>query len=320
MAARKARGLVDAGAPGDRGGPRDRRRAGRPLEGVDLRAPPLPPGEVAGYRLVITATGRSRGRRAGVSATARPHGVLGQRGRRSRPLRVHPARRGPPGSAAGHLLHQRAQPGAGHLAAAPLRRRAGPGIPHAAGPVDRGATGCSRTRAFPPRALIGNPPSTRECWTSSARATSPKPRSASRRVCRRHRAEPPHRAPRPARADDHRRLAPGQGPARGGVARARERGGGPVHVQPHRDLRGGREVPRRLRRRARLPVGDGLPGPRGLQRPPLRVLRRGGRRPPVRGDLGARLGRDRRGRDPGPGAPAPGTGPRRRARSAPRST
>ena len=63
----------------------------------------------------------------------------------------------------------------------------------------------SRPTGRPPRASIGRRRSTRECWSSSARVASPKPRSASRRVCRRHRTEPPHRPARSARADDRRR-------------------------------------------------------------------------------------------------------------------
>ena len=182
--------------------------------GVDLRAAALParrggrlPAGHHRHRAIPRSTSRS-------TATASGSACWVNSADDPDHCRVHPAGRGPPGAAAGHLLHQRAEPGAGLLAAAPLRRRAGPGVPGAARAVGRASgPAAARTRVVPPRALIGNRLSTRECWSSSARATSPKPRSASRRVCRRHRAEPPHRAARPARADDHRRVAPAARPS-----------------------------------------------------------------------------------------------------------
>ena len=90
-----------------------------------------------------------------------------------------------------------------------LRRRFGgrdrPGVPRPDGVSwPRSAPAC-RATVSPPRASTGRERWIRGCWNSSARVASPKPRSASRRVCRRHRTEPPHGAARPARADDHRR-------------------------------------------------------------------------------------------------------------------
>ncbi len=320
VAARKARGLVECGADGHRGGPRGGRRARRALDGVTCERRPYRAGEVAGYRLVVAATDDPDvdGR---VFRDGERHGVWVNAADDPDHCSVMlPAvvRRGP-------IVATFSTSGRSPAMATWLRRRyedeLGPEYLVAARPAGRAsATGSARPRVGRPRALIGNRPSTRECWTSSARATSPKPRSASRRVCRRHRAEPPHRAARPARADDDRRVAPRQGPPRRGRPRARERGGRALDLQPHRDLRGGREVPRRLRRRARLPLRAGLPAARGLQRPPLRRVRRGGGRPPVRGHLGARLGGDRRGRDPRPGARRVDPGAGGAARSARRST
>ena len=67
-----------------------------------------------------------------------------------------------------------------------------------------------------------------------------------------------------------------------------------LDVQPHRGLRGRREVPRRLRRHPQLPRRDRLPRARGLRRPPLRPLRPRGHPPPLHRHRRARLGGRRR--------------------------
>ena len=105
----------------------------------------------------------------------------------------------------------------------------------AAGPSDRGPRLAGGAR-------LG------DAGPASARVASPKPRSACRRVCRRHRTEPPHRPARAARADDRRRRR--ACPRRCTTSSPRDhvvRGRRAVDVQPHRGLRRRRAVPRRLR-------------------------------------------------------------------------
>lgn len=79
------------------------------------------PGEVAGYRLAIAATGEAAVD-AQVYADGEAQGVLVNSADDPAKLPVHPAGGGPPGTAAGHLLDQRRQSGPGHLVAPPLRR------------------------------------------------------------------------------------------------------------------------------------------------------------------------------------------------------
>ena len=88
--------------------------------------------------------------------------------------------------------------------------------------------------------------------------------------------------------------------------RQRPRGRGAEHVQPHRGVRGHREVPRRVRRHPRLPVRHRPPGTRRAASVPVRAARRRRRRASVRGRVRARLGRHRRERDPRPGPPGVG--------------
>ena len=102
---------------------------------------------------------------------------------------------------------------------------------------------------------------------------------------------------RAARAHGRRRGAPAQGAARPVRALQRERGRGAVHVQPHRGVRGGRALPRRLPGRAQLLRRAVVDAARGLPAPPLRPLRRRRRAPPVLRGRRARLrgaGRDAR--------------------------
>ena len=61
-----------------------------------------------------------------------------------------------------------------------------------------------------------------------------------------------------------------------------QRGRRPVDLPPGRGLRGGRALPRRRARRPPLPLRAVVRAARGLHRPPLHLLRRRRRRPPVR--------------------------------------
>ena len=91
MAARKARGLLDCGARVTVVAPdvsEDMQRPGPRLEA--LERPDLPARRRRGFRLVITATGQSRGRRRGGRRGRRCRRV-GEQRRRPGPLLVHPS-------------------------------------------------------------------------------------------------------------------------------------------------------------------------------------------------------------------------------------
>ena len=112
-------------------------------------------GDVAGHRLVFTATadpdgqpGRARRRRGGRH--------LGQQRRRSRQLLVHAARRRParPGHHRG--VHRRPQPGPGHVAAPSFRGRARARVRGARRPARRRAGRRSGPTGGPPRASTGS--------------------------------------------------------------------------------------------------------------------------------------------------------------------
>ena len=253
VAAEKVDGLLDAGADVTRRGPRGRRRARRPPAASRVEQRPYAPARRPSYRLVVAATERpGRERRGGRRRRGRRR--LGQRGRRPRQLHLHPPGPRAPGRPARHRLHRGRSPGLASWLRERLGGRVRPRIRHAARPAGRGPGRAAGRRTFDPGSSIGSRPSIRECWNWSARADSPKPRSACRRVCRRHRTEPPHRAARPARADDHRRRAPAQGARTTWSAASTSREAVVLSTCNRTEVYAvGRAVPRRLRRHPRLP-------------------------------------------------------------------
>ena len=104
------------------------------LAGVDVERRPYEAGEVAGYRLAVTATDDPEVNRAGVPRR-RGRRRLGQQRRRPGQLLVHPPRRGAPGTDHGDRGHRGPQPRAGHLAPPPHRAGARRQLHHAARPA-----------------------------------------------------------------------------------------------------------------------------------------------------------------------------------------
>ena len=133
VAARKAAG--PARLRGRRHGRRPRGRRPRSAPSASRSSErPYRPGDVAGYRLVIAATGDRAVDRA-VFDDGEAAGVWVNSADDPASLPLHPARGRPAGPDPGHRVHRRAQPGPGHLAADPRRGRAGPGIRGAARPA-----------------------------------------------------------------------------------------------------------------------------------------------------------------------------------------
>ena len=220
---RRSRGLLDGG------GDRARRRPPRSAASVRVARRQLGasgPTRVArssGYRLVVACTDDPAvnqavfddGEAAGVWVNAaddpdRCSYTLPARLDRGRAARHGVAPAGHSPALAAWLRDQLAAPGR-------------TGVRHAARAAGGGTSRAAWRRGVRPSVPIGDRPSIRGCWTSSGPVVSPRPGSSSRppspppirpsrvpfarrppRVRRRHRAEPPEHAARPARADDHR--------------------------------------------------------------------------------------------------------------------
>ena len=154
MAARKASGLLRCGAVVTVIAPAlcDGHDAADPTG--HRCAAPMPPGDAAGYRLVVTATGIPIGRRRGLRRCRGGRGVGQQRRRRGAQL-VHPAVGAPRRPGVHRRLHRWGQPRPGVVAARPAGRERRARLGRAGRPVGPGAPSDSTTPGAAPRAWTG---------------------------------------------------------------------------------------------------------------------------------------------------------------------